>query len=260
MRPNSSIPLNLLGILQHLFPVKKGARQVPQLCSIMVSWTLRQNFFLLAFLGESICLLFLMLMTSWILAVGCSTLSRISKFSKMNRPNELKEALPSFNFKKTEIVLYNWRIPFTSVVYLDGSLIITADHITCLGLPIGSLIDYTCRILIYHAERKISIPYAGIVKIKKKSALHCPFLEIFTDKNHLRWIFFRFAKYLLQLPHWTRNRKIMNMYKLTDPNIHINKSLSRFQRNFHHSRLSICFQYFIHNNVMYIMKSFLSYI
>ena len=260
VRPNSSIPSNMLVNLQYPILVKKGTRQ-----GAITSPTLFNNSVLEA---QAKCLpscilgridMSLICYADDILNLS-RTIQRIEQNFKILKDEYSKIGL-SFNPEKSEVILFNWRNPSTSLINMDGSLVKPSDHITYLGLPIGTSIGHTRRLLISHVERKISISYAVIVKSKLRfnryilasiynaTALPhllyiAPFWRFFTvtDKKHLRSIFFRFAKYLLHLPPWTRNRKIIHLYKLSDPNISINKSLSRFQSKFNHPWSTICSQ------------------
>ena len=103
-------------------------------------------------------------------------------------------------------------------VRLGFSDIVPKSELVYLGLPIGSSLRNTRKLLIKHAERKIRAAYASIVhsqvSLKRKLLAKLynsialphvlyltPFWDVLTDvdKQSLRKSFFQFAMYLLQI-------------------------------------------------------------
>ena len=136
-------PLNLPVIPQHLIPFKKEAVQ-----EAIDSTTLLNNGVLEALAK---CL------SSCILGeIYVPLISYANDIWNLGRTMQRIEQNWSYSSQ--------FVVPFTSFLNLDGSLIKPADHIAYLGLPTGSSIGHTRRLLISHVERKISISYAGFVK------------------------------------------------------------------------------------------------
>lgn len=153
-----------------------------------------------------------------------------------------------FNAAKSEVLLFNWpenQVPPT--IDLGQTSIKPADHIIYLGLPIGKTLRHTRQLLIQHLEKRTGFAYSRLVATKFSfnrfilarlyTALALPhflYLSPFwrtfpcTTKQKLRAIFFKYAKYLLRLPPWTRNTYLINRYKLADPTLIIENQISRF--------------------------------
>ena len=147
--------------------------------------------------------------------------------------------------------MFNWEDETQNLSFsLESTPIKPSNHITCLGLPIGTSIKHTRQLLLSHIQRRICTAYATFIKAKLRfnrsilatlynaivtsHILHCtPFWKIFTqtDKNKIRSTFFRFAKYLLRLPPWTRNTKIIRIYNITDPLKAAEKQIVKFNNN-----------------------------
>ena len=118
------------------------------------------------------------------------------------------------------------------------SLVNTADHINCLGVPIGSSLRHTHLLLIKHLNRRISGSYASIVSAKFRlsrpllASLYnatvlphilylAPFWKPFSkaERSKIRALFFRLVKYLLRFPPWYRNSILIKKYHITDPHV-----------------------------------------
>ena len=123
------------------------------------------------------------------------------------------------------MLLLNWKsVPDGFTIALGNTNVKPVQFITYLGLPIGSTLKTTRRLLIDHLQKRIGFAYSKIVSNK----LRCnrkvlarlynaivlpyflylsPFWRIFPDcdKRKLRSVFFKYAKFLLRLPLWSRN-------------------------------------------------------
>ena len=82
------------------------------------------------------------------------------------------------------------------------------DHVTYLGLTIGSLKMHTQQILIVHIERRIALPNCLYMFLKMLTK---------SNKSKIRSILFRFAKYLLRFPPWTSNSYLARKFSFADP-------------------------------------------
>ena len=155
-----------------------------------------------------------------------------------------------FNASKSKVLLFNW--PETlkpESITLGNTNIAPADHITYLGLPIGQTLKHTRALLIKHLEKRTSFAYSKMVA--KKFSFNrmilarlynalvlphflylSPFWRTFpqTTKHKLRSIFFKYAKYLLRFPPWTRNTYLIRKYKVADPRLTIEKQIQQFNR------------------------------
>ena len=173
------------------------------------------------------------------------TLNRLSEIFSCLQSNYEKVGL-RFNSQKSEVLLYNWKNDPPTNITLGDCSVKPVDKIVYLGLPIGSSLQHTRSLLISHLERRISSSYALIVKstlrfnrpllasIYNATALPhilyvTPFWKLLAnrEKSKIRSLFFRFAKYLLKLPPWTKNSFLIRRYNLADPNLAVETLISR---------------------------------
>jgi len=162
------------------------------------------------------------------------TLQRVSDVFSILEAEYLKLGL-DFNSSMSEIVLFNW-------VQLVG-------YLAYLDLPLGSSIRHTRYLLVEDLTRCISASYASIMSCKFRFNLHLlaslfnaidlphilyisPFWKLLTitDQIKIRSIFFRFAKYLLHLPPWQSNSKIVLQFNIADPNIAVARVIAKHNK------------------------------
>jgi hypothetical protein len=173
------------------------------------------------------------------------TLDKIPQAFQKLQTEYLKSGL-EFNAETTDVVLFNWKGPLPDEIVLENSKIRPSDQIVYLVIPIGNAISHTRHLLTEHIKRRISASYASIVSAKLcfnrryLSTLYntvalphilyiAPFWKVLThvDKLKIRSTFFRFAKYLLRYPIWTRNSKLINRLHIADPTIAVVKLIEK---------------------------------
>jgi exonuclease III len=157
-----------------------------------------------------------------------------------------------FNAEKSEVVAFgkSRNRPSPNNVCLDGHPIPLSPSISYLGLPIGSDLRHTRSLLLEFVGSKLRKTYGMLVPCKaryKRSILSkiynafamplllalSPFWSILTisDKKTLRTLFFRYAKFLLGIPLWARNRCLVSVYGVTDPFKAIAERRLRFEKS-----------------------------
>ena len=174
------------------------------------------------------------------------TIQRISEIFATLQSEYAKLGL-QFNAEKSEVVFFNWKQASPRDIPLGNSRIKPVDHITYLGLPIGSSVMHTRQLLIAHIERRVGLSYASFVTNKLRFNRHLlsklfnsvalphylyisPFWKMLTnsDKSKIRSVFFRFAKYLLRFPSWTRNSYLIRKFSIADPIIAVEKQIRAY--------------------------------
>jgi hypothetical protein len=145
----------------------------------------------------------------------------------------------SLNAAKCEVLIFN-ELGLTRVddasIDLNGIGVKPCDKLTYLGLPIGKNLKKTKQLMLENMESKIRRSYGAIVSSQfhlnrallariynSVSLSHIlylvPFCRIFSEFDRLRMkrAFFRYAKFLLRVPPWTRNSYLIRKYSLSDP-------------------------------------------
>lgn len=180
------------------------------------------------------------------------TLQRAIDIFEILEAEYLKVGL-QFNSSKSEIVLFNWKTDFcVPTIALGSSSVQPVDHLIYLGLPIGSSIRHTRKLLLEQLKRRISASYASVVSCKLRfnrlllASLYnaialphilyaTPFWKLLTktDQNIIRAMYFRFAKYLLRLPPWYRNSHVIENFKVADPDVAVARRIAKHNRKIH---------------------------
>ena len=131
----------------------------------------------------------------------------------------------SLNAAKSQVLLFNFnRSETPDRVNLGDSDVVPLQELVYLGLPIGTSLKSTRKLLIARTERKIRNAYAGAVgsqlnlgkrhlaKVYNAVSLPhvlylVPFWDIFnqSDKIEIRRAYFKYLKFLIRVPPWTRN-------------------------------------------------------
>ncbi|XP_065575022.1 uncharacterized protein LOC136036651 [Artemia franciscana] len=165
--------------------------------------------------------------------------------------NAYSEINLSFNESKNEIFVFNRQssddVPY---IRLGNSVVKPEPSLVYLGLPIGCDVKSRRSLLIEHLTSKIRRSYGLLIYIKTNynrrirarlfNALvqpHViglsPFWALLTDRNKrtIQSCFYRFCKFLLGPPPWTRNSWINERYGILDPYLAIQNRLSRYVRS-----------------------------
>ena len=152
-----------------------------------------------------------------------------------------------FNPQKSDILLFNWRQEEVSSLRLGELSVAPVSKIIYLGLPIGKDLKTTRSLLIDHLRKRLAFAYSRVVSSKIRfnrlilarlynavSLPHflylSPFWRIFPEpeKRKLRSTFFKYAKFLLRLPPWTRNSHLVKNFKIADPTAAIIEQIKRY--------------------------------
>lgn len=140
-----------------------------------------------------------------------------------------------FNVEKSAVLFFNCPED-NATVRLGGITVTPSSHITYLGLPIGRNLRETQSLLIEHLSKKVRIAYAGVVTSRRNSSRKylarlynavalphvlylSPFWKLLSARNKkdIRSVFFKYARYLLQVPPFVRNRHIVAKYGIVEP-------------------------------------------
>ena len=160
-----------------------------------------------------------------------------------------KVGLEFISFKSI-IVVFNWKTDSSAPsITLGSGSVQPIEHLMNLGLPIASSIRHTRELLLEEIRRIIPAAYASIVSCKLRFTqpllgslcnvvalpyivYTAPFWKLLTktDKGTTRFIFRRFAKYLLRLPPWYRNSLSTAKFKVADPDITVARRIAKHNR------------------------------
>lgn len=158
----------------------------------------------------------------------------------------------TFNPSKTELLFFNYKVSTEDIcVMLDDTEIKPVPSLTYLGVPIGTSLKATRVLIIADTLRKVRSAYGKLVLSKARfsrdilarlynafvlpSFLYIsPFWSCFTqtEKKKLRTIYFKYAKYLLGLPPWSKNRYLISRFGLIDPALAVPARVASFHKKF----------------------------
>ena len=154
-----------------------------------------------------------------------------------------------FNPSKSECIKFNSKRPGSdsTTVTLGDSDIELSSSLTYLGLPLGTDLKSTCAGLLGHFSTKARTAYVLLVNAKTRYSKNvlarlynaytiphvlalAPFWKLFTmtDLRTIRKLYYKYAKYLLSLPLWARNRKVTQLYGVTDPFVAVDQRRAEF--------------------------------
>ena len=153
----------------------------------------------------------------------------------------------SFNVSKSEVMLFNWNKSVLPHIQLGSQSVKPVESLVYLGLPIGDTLSSTRSLIITHIERKIRTAYGATISSKRNlnrfslariyNAVAQPHILYITpfwkllrkeDKFKIRRIFFRYLKFLLQVPLRTSNSYLIRRYAVTDPFSAVNQLLDKY--------------------------------
>lgn len=153
----------------------------------------------------------------------------------------------SFNVSKSEVMLFNWNKSVLPHIQLGSQSVEPVESLVYLGLPIGDTLSSTRSLIITHIERKIRTAYGATISSKRNlnrfslariyNAVAVPHILYITpfwkllrkeDKFKIRRIFFRYLKFLLQVPLRTSNSYLIRRYAVTDPFSAVNQLLDKY--------------------------------
>ena len=123
-----------------------------------------------------------------------------------------------------------------------------SQKLVYLGMDIGKNMKETVNLSLELLKKKLRIAYASIAfNIKHIDKLNlakiynslvvphllslCPVWQFFSEPQKLsvRRVYFRYAKFLLSYPPWTRNSYLVNKFRLVSPTSIIDKRLHDFR-------------------------------
>ena len=155
-------------------------------------------------------------------------------FSVLSR--EYAEIGLNFNASKSEVLTFGKSVGDVGCVQLGNQSVQLSACIKYLGLPIGDSVKTTRALLISHLSEKLRKAFGVLVCCKACYSRRIlarvynafamphvlaltPFWNMFTatDKKTIRSVYFRFAKFLLCIPLWARNKRLVSAYGLTEP-------------------------------------------
>lgn len=153
----------------------------------------------------------------------------------------------SFNVTKCEVLLFNWNASQPEI-QLGSQVVMPSKSIVYLGLPIGETLQHTRALLVKHIEKKIRSAYGASVSSKRNlnrslraqifvavalpHVLYVsPFWKLLTNSNKvtIRRIFFRYLKFLLEMPLRTSNSYLTRRYSVPDPFTAVEACLEKYR-------------------------------
>ena len=130
---------------------------------------------------------------------------------------------------------------------MDDSGIEPSSSLTYLGLPLGTDLKSTCAGLLGHFSTKARTAYGLLVNAKTRYSKNvlarlysaytipqvlalAPFWKLFimTDLRTIRKLYYKYAMYLLSHTLLARNRKVTQLYGITDTFVAVDQRRAEF--------------------------------